>query len=561
MSKPHEGRRALLLPALGLLLIGTQVAADALSELPPPWQDRLLPVAETDLGGAERLMQEAVPEARAEVAGLLAQEAPDPEALAAAYGRLGALLLLLEVEAQADACFRNASTLQPQELRWPYYAGYLAMMTGNTDRALEQLEAAAAIDPGYPTLQLRLGRVRLDRSELPEAKAALKRVADVPGLVAAANYYLGQIAVMERDYQTAAALLEKALEADADAHQAHYPLAQAYRALGKEELAREHLGRFRQQEPAAADPLLDELRGAVKRSLPAFQKGIHAIREGDYAGAAEHFEAGLAVDAENARARVSHARALYLSGRREEAAAQLDEALSLDSELVLASFLRGVLAQERGEPEAAAEWYGRALALEPGHAGALFYLANLQFSAGDHAGAARGYRAALGADTEIPPARLLELVARYRAGEPESGLIQALEQIAADHPEDPLPLYALTRLLASATDPALRRPARALELANRLALAQPIPPHQRLQALALAAAGDYEQAAGLQRRIIAGAAWTAPQAEREALERELAAYEGDRLPDEPWLPGDPLLSPPPFDPVAPFRDYPAAIPY
>jgi tetratricopeptide (TPR) repeat protein len=547
--------------SLSLLLFSSPLSADALSELPARWQERLAPVAQTDLSGAERLMQEAVPEARAQVAELLLAETPDAAALAGAYGRLGALLLLLEIEAQADACFRNARALQPEELRWPYYAGYLAMMAGNSDRALEQLRAAAAVDPTYPTLQLRLGKVHLDRSELPEAKAALGQVVDVPGLAAAANYYLGQIAVLERDHERAAAFLEEALRADPEARYVHYPLAQAYRALGRGDLAREHLGRFQQQEPEAEDPLLDQLRGAVKRSLPAFHKAIHAIRGGDYAGAAAHFAAGIDVDPENPRARVSYARALYLSGQGDQARQQLDLALSADPDLVLANFLKGVLDQQGGDPQGAAKHYQRTLELDPSHAGAAFYLANLYFAGRDYAAAARGYAAALAEDAQIPPARLLELVSRQRAGAEEANLIPALERLVSRYPEDPVLQYALTRMLASAGDPGLRRPDEALELANRLALSQPIPPHQRLQALALAAAGDFRQAAELQRRLTALATWTASEAEQRIMDEELAAYEDERLPPEPWPEGDPLLSPPPFDPIAPFRDYPAAVPY
>jgi hypothetical protein len=42
---------------------------------------------------------------------------------------------------------------------------------------------------------------------------------------------------------------------------------------------------------------------------------------------------------------------------------------------------------------------------------------------------------------------------------------------------------------------------------------------------------------------------------------EWDAYLDGRIPDGPWADGDVLLSPPPFDPLAAFRDYPAATPY
>lgn len=547
--------------ALWLALASLPALADALSEPPKPWQGTLVPVVEVDISGAERLMQQAVAEARAEVAELLQDPGADPASLAGAYGRLGALFLLLEVEAQADACFRSARALQPREFRWPYYAGYLAMMAGNTEQALAYLESARELDPDYPTLYLRLGKVQLDRSALAESRAALERIADTPGLVSAANYYLGQVANLERRFEDAVAHLEKALEADPDATEAHYPLAQAYRSLGENELAREHLGSFVAKTPAAKDPLLDQLQGASKRSLPSFHKGIHAIREGDYATAAERFAEGLAVDPDNVPARVSYARALYLAGRGEDAGRELEAALAARPDDLLANFLLGALHQQRGQSDQAADFYRRTLAIDPGHAGALFYLANLDFGAGRYGDAAAGYAKAIAADRSIAPARLLEPVARLRAGEPEAGIAQRLGDLSAQHPDDPMIRYALARLLAAAADPSVRAPERSMEIASRLALVQPIPPHQRALALAQASSGRFDEAARAQTQTLAVAAWMAPPAEQALMRQELEAYERGELPAPAWPEGDPLLSPPPFDPTAPFRDYPAAVPY
>lgn len=552
---------AIFILGLGLNGMNQILSADALSELPAQWRAELAALEEVDMSGAERLMQAAVAESRQEVAALLTAPEPDRPKLAGAYGRLGALALLLEMEAQADACFRNARELQPEEFRWPYYAGYLAMMAGNADQALTHLQAAKDIDPDYRTLYLRIGKVQLDRSELPEARAALGRVADTPGLVTAANYYLGQIANLERRHEDAVAHLEKALAADPQASEVHYPLAQAYRAMGKDELAREHLGQFQLKTPEAKDPLLEQLKGAAKRSVPAFREGLHAIRQGDYSAAAERFAEGLAIDPDNVSARVSYARALYLSGRGAEAGEQLERALAAKPDELLASFLLGVLRQQQGKPKQAADYYRRSLSIDPGFAGALFYLANLDFNAGRYADAAAGYTKALTVDREIPPARLLELIARLRAGEDEAHIARSLADLSAQHPDDPMLRHALARLLAAAADPALRAPEQALEIATQLSLVQPIPPHQRALAMSQAATGHFEKAIRTQQQAITMASWMTPPAELMAMNEELNSYEQGEIPAVAWPEGDPLLSPPPFDPVAPFRDYPSAVPY
>ena len=554
---------AFILVLLSLCLLSDAAAGDLLSDLPASWSDQLTPVVDADVSGAEPLMQQAIAAARAEIAGMLAQPESEIEleALASAYGRLGALFLLLEVEAQADACLRNAMLLQPDAFRWPYYAGYLAMLAGNLERAIDYLETARAIDADYPALYLRLGKVRLDRGDLLEARTALEKVQDVPGLASPAHYYLGQIALLEQRPRDAVRLLAAALAANPDATEVHYPLAQAYRALGDAEQAKAHLAQFELRSVVIADPLIDELTSANRRSLPAFKRAIHAVRGGDYATAVNEFAAGLETDPNNAAARISYARVLYLSARPDDAAAELEHALASDPDNPLGPFMQGVLHQQQGDLAAAEAAYLRAVEIDPGHSGALFHLANLYFDSGRYAEAAAAYRRVLAADASVAPARLLALVAAARAGANEADAVAALEALIDAHPKDMQLRYALVRLLAAAENATLRDPPRALRLAADLMLQQPSPPHQRVLALAQAAAGRFDDAIEAERRLLAMPDWMVPAAERARVQHELDAYESGELPAPAWPGDDPLLSPPPFDAARAFRDYPAVKPY
>jgi hypothetical protein len=87
-----------------------------------------------------------------------------------------------------------------------------------------------------------------------------------------------------------------------------------------------------------------------------------------------------------------------------------------------------------------------------------------------------------------------------------------------------------------------------------------MPPHLRALALAEASQGKFDQAVQIEQQAIV-AAWMAPPAEVSAMQAELDAYNKHEVPRPAWPLGDPLLSPPPFDPVAPFRDYPTSVPY
>lgn len=564
--------RVLPTPTLPLLLLALATPGllwgeapaeplDLVAALPAPWGQRLLSIPESDLSGAEPSIRQAIVEARTAITELLGKPDLDPKRLAQAYGRLGALLVLREVEAPADAAFQNARTLEPEAFRWPYYGGYLAMMIGNTDRALELLETARRLDPEYPTLYLRLGKVHLDRSELAEAKADFERIMEVPGLAAAANFYLGEIANLERRPRDAVAHLTKTLELDPQATEAQWPLTQAYRALGENDKARAHMAQVEPRTPPAKDPLLEQLQGAAAQSIPAFERGIYAVDKRDYGAAVREFAAGLQVAPDNLPARISYARVRYLAGDRDGASTELDRVLTADPDQALALFLKGVLLQQGGDRAGAADHYRRALASEPDHPGVLFYLANLDFDSGRFAEAARGYRRALQAEDAPPPARLLALVAEHRAGRPEAESAAALAALIAAKPEDPAALYAQGCLLAAAGDPTLRDPAGASRLATSLEFLLPGPPQLRVRALSQAADGDYAGAAQTLGQLLALAGPWLPPGMGGLLEQEITAFQARRLPDEPWPVGDPLLSPPPFDATAPFRDYPAAVPY
>lgn len=566
MMRPRTAGLALDLGwALGLFLLlilsAARLCADPFGEPPEPWGTRLIPIGQTDVSGAEPLMQEAIAQARSELSDRLRNPATTDDQLADAYGRLGALFLLVEVEAVADACLRNAATLQPDAMRWRYYAGYLAMLAGRLDQALIDLQAAQALDPDYAPLNLRLGKILLDSGRLDEARVTLERIADTPGLVAAANFYLGQIANLQRRYADAVVALERAQQADPAPSGVGYQLAQAYRALGDMERARESLSAFDAGAPAVQDPLITELEAVTNRSLPTFQQAMHATRQADYRVAAEGFADGLAVDPDNVAARVSYARTLYLSGSEQAAQLELSKALAQDPDQTLARFLMGVLNEAQGDAVAAEAAYRRTLQTDPQHPGALFYLANLDLRAGRFREAAAGYRAVLESIDAVGPAYLLELVALERAGTDEADVLERLEERVKQRPEDQQLRYALARLLAAAKDAARRDPDRALALAQQLVNQYPIAPYQRALGLALMANGQSEQAIATLASVLPLVAWSGPPGELGLVMDDLEAYREGRLPTDPWPDGEALLAPPPFNAVAAFRDYPAAKPY
>jgi len=542
-----------------LLAVSSCVLADSVATLPEDRAGQLQPVALPNLAGQPEDVSTALVEARAQVDALLQSGAGAAE-LADAYGDLGLLYQSHQLGQGAERCFENAVQLAPGSFRWAYYLAWVTLQSGRNELALQLFESARKLDPDYAVLTLRMADTWLDLNEQDKALAAYRTIVDAEGLQAAARYGLGQIALLRRDYEQAADYLTQVLELDPAATRVHYPLAQALRALGQDDAAREHLAQRGNGLPTARDPLVEELQSLQSGARLHFSRAMKAVRKHDYAAAVTAFEQGLQHDPENPDARVSYARALYLAGDSDAARAVLEAVLGSHPKHVTGRFLFAVLEEASGATADAVSDYRRVLEQDPAHGGAHFYLANYEFRQGNHDAAARHYAQAVEADAHNVPARLLQLEALQGIPVTDIMLRQQLETAVQQVPEQPLFAIRLIRLLCTSPDPEVRDPAEALRLAERLAGEQAFPPYRELLALANAAAGDFGQAAETQQALVSLAAWTSP-GEAARLEKGLSAYREKHLPDADALPALPPVKPHPLDATAVFRDYPTARPY
>jgi tetratricopeptide (TPR) repeat protein len=542
-----------------LLLSPGCLLADQLMTLPQARAGQLQPVALPNLQGQPEDISTVLGEARAHVDALLQSAAADTE-LADAYGELGLLYQSHQLGQAAERCFENAAQLAPDSFRWAYYLAWVTLQSGRNELAVQRFEAAYRLDPDYPVLTLRMADAWLDLNRQDRAQAAYQAVADTEGLQAAARYGLGQIALLRREYQQAVDYLTQVLALDPAATRVHYPLAQALRALGQNDAAREQLAKRGNGLPTARDPLVEELQALQSGARLHFSRAMKAVRKHDYAAAVSAFEQGLRHDPENPDARVSYARALYLAGDGDAARAVLEAVLDAHPGHVTGRFLFAVLQEEAGAMDAAVGDYQRVLELDPAHAGANFYLGNYHFRQGSYDAAAQHYARAVAADAHNVPARMLQLESLQRVPVTDVVLRQQLETAVQQVPEQPLFSVMLTRLLCTAAGPDARDPAEALRLAERLAGEQALPPYRELLALASAASGDFEQASEIQQALLAMAVWTMP-AEAARLEKGLTAYREERMPDAETLPVLPPVQVPVLDATAVFRDYPTARPY
>jgi len=545
---------------LCLLAAPAAFGADAASSLPAHWAERLASVPEVMLNDMDAEARDSVIAARNQLNSLLAEAAVEPDRLADAYGELGGLYQVYLVFPAAEACYRNAIQLAPGQFRWLYYAAYLADDSGISELAASRYEAARKLRPEYKALTVRLGNVRLDLNQLDAARAEFEQVAGSAGLEAATLYGLGQVALLQRDYDTAIDHFERALAIEPEATRIHYPLAQALRAVKRNADAKQHLALRGDQLPTIRDPQIESLEALKIGTRIHFLHAMKAAKKQDYAAAAEAFALGLAREPDNAAARISYARSLYLSGDKGGARRELDAVLSREADNPLALFLLGVLAEEEGDTAAAARYYLQAIAQSPDHAGANYFLANQYYRQGDYARAAAHYTGSIQGEPGNQVVYMPYLGALLQSGASDEQLMAALETGTREFPEHPGLQAVRILLLASSSDPEIRNPQEALRLARQLTGERPLPQLQELLALTHAAADDFDKAVEIQQQQLSHAVWYMPM-EADRLTRALAAYQAGKLPAREDCYSRSMFQPAAFLGAGPFSNYPTPKPY
>lgn len=380
----------------------------------------------------------------------LAPDAP-PTTRATAYGAVGQIAFFCQLTALAEAAFRNAETLAPEDYRWPYYLGALYQEDGRLDAALEALGCALRLRPGDVAATVRTARILLLRGELAQARPFFERLRDEPGAADVARYGLGRIAAAAGDHRAAITLFEEALASQPEVAELHQQLGLAYRALGDRDAARRHLGAQVGHSLWFADPLREAIEVEVARVH--IDRGYEAWEAGDLEASAKAYEQAVAAAPRNADYRLTYGSALARLGDLDGAVAAFTQAVELEPENPKAHYRLALARSDRDGLDEAAERHLRtAIALVPSFKEAHLALALALERAGRLDEAKEHFQAVLAIDPEDHQARVhwaRQLLRRGEVGE----AIADLERVLAAAPADADALLALGRARALQGDP------------------------------------------------------------------------------------------------------------
>jgi tetratricopeptide (TPR) repeat protein len=524
--------RATLLPAV--ILVALCACSTSAPAPDAPGRDDLRPVSLPDLSGADLSVANQVRDRHAALGARLRSESGDAQ-LGAAYGALGMVLQAAEYYDAAEPALRNARTLAPDEIRWPYYLGHLYQTRGELAAAEDAFADALAVRPDDLATLIWLGRVLLDAGKLGEARETFTRASRVAPDVLAVLAGLGRVELAERDYATAATRFERALEVDPDAAESlHAPLAVAYRALGEAERAERHERLWANRDILVPDPLNQELEMILDNGLSNELRGVRALELEDWETAAYYFRRGMQVTPGNTALRRSLQHklgtALFLGGDVPAATVEFEQVVSaapgsgLDESTAKAHYSLGVIDMAEDRPQRAIAHFEGAVTHQPDYQEARLALAEVLWRSGRAEEALPHYERALQADPGLAQATFGYSLALIRAGQSRRARAE-LEQALGTHPDEPAFAHMLARLLVSAPDGSVRDGTRAMQIMQVLLQGTRTTELGETLAMVRAELGDFQGAADVQRQVLAVVGQNGADALTRQMERNLALYE------------------------------------
>jgi tetratricopeptide (TPR) repeat protein len=456
--------------------------------------------------------------------------------LGAAYGEMGKLLMAAEFSGEAEPCYLNAQALAPGDPRWPYYLGHLYRARGDTARAAALFERTLTLRPDDVPALVWLGETSLDQGRLDQAMSAFSRALTLQPRLVAARVGLGRVDLARRDYAGAVEQFESALALDRRASIVHYPLALAYRALGKVDEAEAHLRQRGEIEIGPPDPLMRDLNESLNSAAIFEARGDRAIAAGDFKAAVVAFQRGVELAPDRLVIRHKMATALSLTGDVRGAVSQFQEVLRRSPDFAGSHYSLAVLLLSNGQLDQAIERLAAAVHYDPTYLEARVQLANALRQRGRVEESVREYAEAIKMDPRVGEARFGYALALVRLKRYEAARDALLEDVDLypDRPEFP---HALARLFAAAPADRVRDGQRALVLAQRLVTGTGGRPSNDLRetmAMAFAESGQYEQAAAWQREAIAGAEQDGRHDLAVAMTENLRQFERQKPCRVPW---------------------------
>ena len=256
----------------------------------------------------------------------------DPHS-AETWGKLGKLFLANGYRDEAIPCFEQASKLEPDEARWPYFEA-LARRLNNADDALGCFRRAADLvgpsDSASLPIRLRYAEALANAGKASEAGPLLRELLDRDPNNPRVHLALGALAADENDLAGAMAHLLRCEDSPITRQRAGTHLARLYQLKGDAASADRYRTRARRlpRDPDGPDPFIDEYAVLMVGRRALFLRAEQLLRGEEIPKAIELLRELAAAQPDEIEVHVKLGMAWTLIGSYAQAEAVLRKALA-----------------------------------------------------------------------------------------------------------------------------------------------------------------------------------------------------------------------------------------
>ena len=149
----------------------------------------------------------------------------------------------MDKTSEAIAELQPMEQTNPKEPNLHFELGYLYYRQRDYDRSEKEFNLEIALDPNHAQAYTYLGDLAFQRNDEPGAEAMLDRAIQLQKGIRLAYLDLGVIYFDKKEYQKSITALKQAEQLDPSEPDAHYRLAQDYKAQGQMENAKLELAK------------------------------------------------------------------------------------------------------------------------------------------------------------------------------------------------------------------------------------------------------------------------------------------------------------------------------
>lgn len=533
-----------ILLAAALALAAPLGHAEALLKpVPSPDLSKLTPAKAADM----RKAREEFDKVRATLAG-------DP--LAETYALLATIYARNGLYEAASVAIEDSVLLAPKDGRWRYLQGIVMLGDKNPLGARGAFEHAFALDPAYLPIRTAAANQRVENGDLDGARKMLEEYTAQKKEQAVPFAMLGDIALKQKRYKDAIAQYQMALKLEAGANKLYASLADAYAGAGDAKAAADARAKAGNTPPTLYDPLGAGLFGreaskadAAPPKTPPVDPTTQAVNDAvvqtgqrQYAAARASLDKALKLAPNDAGVLALYARVEAMSGNDAAAQSRAAAAVAADGKSAIVHLSQGVVREVAGDDPGAQRSYEEAVRLDPKMRSARISLGNLLLRNNRAADAIPQYRAAAEQSSADGEAWTRLVAAEVAAGRCAAGLKDIHGALAKDS-KDPYLMQIFVRLASTCPAASADERRMALDYGTSLYKSTEAPQVGEAYALALAAAGKWDDAAKTQQAAMFVVLRTDGKDALASYRDVLQQLQAKKLPDRPWPPGSDLYHP------------------